>query len=100
MDILNLSVSWAGILPYREFSCTILPGLANLKILEPVAKLRCFEKTMILSQFASRASDQSPAPPHIIKRSRGRVRDGKMTQKGVFAMRWNFATGSLADILK
>ena len=50
---------------------------------------------MILSQFASRVSDQSPAPEHILKWSRARVRGGKMTQKGVFAMCWSFATGSL-----
>ncbi len=52
------------------------------------------EKTIILSQLFSRVSDQSPAPEHILKWSRARVRDGKMTQKGVFAMRWSFATGS------
>ncbi len=50
---------------------------------------------MILSRFASCVSDKSPAPEHILKWSRARVRGGKMTQKGVFAMHWSFATGSL-----
>ncbi len=43
---------------------------------------------MILSQFASRVSDQSPTPEHILKWSRARVWGGKMTQKGVFGMCW------------
>ena len=64
------------------------------KLSEPVEKLQPLEKTMILSQFASRDSDQSPVPEHILECSRARGWGGKMTQKGVSAMRWSFATGS------
>ncbi len=55
---------------------------------------------MILSQFASRVREQSPAAEHILKWSRARLRDGKMTQKGVFAMCWSYANGSNAGFFK
>jgi len=61
---------------------------------EAVAKLQRMEKTMILDQFTSRAAAGKPHPRAHTRRSRARGRGGKLTQKGVFNMRWSFATAS------
>ena len=61
---------------------------------EAVAKLQCMEKTMILDQFTSRAAAGKSRPRAHTRRSRARGRGGKLTQKGVFNMRWSFATAS------
>jgi len=63
--------------------------------LEAVAKLPDPEKSMILSQFASRLSGRGPIPEHILQASRARGWGGKMAQKGDFAGSGNFATASL-----
>ena len=65
---------------------------------EVVVKHRCTEKTMILSHFASRIAAEIPAPSTYSSQSRARGWDGKMGQKGVFAVCRSFAIASLAKI--
>ncbi len=66
-----------------------------LQMLEAIAKLPDPEKSMILSQFASRLSGRRPIPEHILQASRALGWGGKMAQKSDFAVAWSFAIASL-----
>ena len=66
---------------------------------EPVAKVLASEKSMILSQFASRHRRPCPTPEHNSQPSRARGWDGKMAQKGDFSGGRTFATGSNVSVI-
>jgi len=63
--------------------------------MEAIAKLTDPEKSMILSQFASRSSGPASIPEHILQASRARGWGGKMAQKGDFAGSVSFAIASM-----
>ncbi len=56
------------------------------------------EKSMILSQFASRLSGRGPTPRAHTPASRARGWGGKMAQKGDFSVAWSIAIASFNKI--